>query len=341
MKKRNRDKYDFSPETILEKRSFPVKNTLILGILIIAQLCMVLVILYHQPKPQDVIQNYTIYATPQADGSLDIEYRFKWTALDADEELTWVEIGMANEYFTILDGCSGNIKNIKRYSDDDGYCFTRIDFNKAYSGGETVEFYFKVNQERILATNGVETFYEFIPGWFNYIQVKHYSFNFYKYGDIGSFNGNRQDDQWLTWEGSLDYGEFVKMRVNYNSFDAHAVKYQRFNSDGAYNGLAEDKAISTVLMVMLILMLLVVEIVIVDSYVSYSRGRGFLCGYGHHVHVYGRVNPHYQREAAKHNASRGSGSGSRGCACACACACAGGGRAGCSQKDTYRIIKRK
>jgi len=57
-------------------------------------------------------------------------------------------------------------------------------------------------------------------------------FHFYKYGDIASFNGNDQDSHWLIWEGSLDYGHAVRMRVNYNEFDAHTVKYRRFDGDG-------------------------------------------------------------------------------------------------------------
>ena len=79
---------------------------------------------------------------------------------------------------------------------------------------------------------------------------------------------------------------------------------------------------------------------VVDCFVSYRRGRGFLRGYGHRIHTYGRVNPHYRRAANAHaasNSGRGYGGGSRGCACACACACAGGGRAGCSRKDTKEV----
>lgn len=79
-------------------------------------------------------------------------------------------------------------------------------------------------------------------------------------------------------------------------------------------------------------LLSIAEVYIVDCYVSYGRGRGFLTGHGYHVHAYGRSNPHYIRARDKYNATHSrSGGGGRGCACACA----GGGRAGCSQKDTY------
>jgi len=332
--KKSEQSYDFSPNTIERKRKFPLLSTVALCVLIVVQIVCVLVILLYHPRPQDVIEDYTIYISPREDGSLDIKYSFTWTPLDTSEDLTWVEIGMANAYFTLLDDHSNNIEKIKHYADDEGYCYAQVYFTRPYSSGETFDFYFTVNQKRILATDGVEQFYEFIPGWFNYTHVNHYSFHFKKYGDIASFNGDDQDSQWLIWEGVLDPGYFVRMRVNYRSFDAQAVSYERFSGEGCYDGLSSDKTTLTVLLMVIIVVALVMQLSIIDSFVSYSRGRGFLRGYGHPVHVYGRVNPKYVSEAEKHSGSRGGGGG-RGCACACACACAGGGRAGCSQKDTY------
>ena len=339
MKKKKNAGYDFSEETIEQKRKFPILQTVLLCFLIFAQIVCLFVILFYEPKPQDIIDNYTVYVAPKDDGSLDIEYHFTWTALDMSDPLTWVEIGMANEYFSILDDHSDNIRYVERYTDDEGYCSAQIHFVQPYVGGETVEFSFKINQRRMLATDGVELFYEFVPGWFNYTQVSHYTFYFQKYGDIGSYNGDRQDNNYLIWEGSLDYGEGVLMRVNYNEFDAHAVKHDRFSYDGLYNGLEADKTALTVVMIFLMIVGLVLELLIVDAYVSYANGRGFLRGYGHPVHIYGYTNPRYRDEVNKRSGSGGGGRGG-GCACACACACAGGGRAGCSQKDTYRV-KRK
>lgn len=323
-----------------KKKKFPLANTIILCLLIVAQIVCVIQIVFYRPKPQDVIEDYTIYVKPQNDGSLDIWYFFTWTALDPKEDLTWVEIGMANEYFTILGEHSDNISRTEKYVDSEGYCSAKIYFKQAYKGGSTVKFDFKVRQERILSTDGSEVFYEFIPGWFNYTEVKNYSFNFYKYGDISSFNGDDQNNNWLIWNGSLGCGYFVRMRVNYNNFDAHTVKYKRFNGDGVYDGLSSDKSSSTAAMMFIIIIIVIAEIHIIDCYVSYVRGRGFLRGYGHSMHTHGRINPHYRSAAAKHQSS-GRGGGGRGCACACACACAGGGRAGCSQKDTYTLPKRK
>ena len=76
----------------------------------------------------------------------------------------------------------------------------------------------------------------------------------------------------------------------------------------------------------------------IAQYREYKNG----VSHGYYIHTYGRSNPHYIRARDRYNATHSRSSGGRsggGCACACACACAGGGRAGCSQKDTYERIK--
>ena len=140
--------------------------------------------------------------------------------------------------------------------------------------------------------------------------------------------------------GSLDYGEYSKMTIQYGMDDfagCQTVQYRTFDDDGARNELKEDKVGVIVLCCLVAAFLIIAEVYIVDCYVSYGRGRGFLTGHGYHVHTYGRSNPHYIIARDKYNATHGGRSGGHGggCACACACACAGGGRAGCSQKDTY------
>ena len=127
-----------------------------------------------------------------------------------------------------------------------------------------------------------------------------------------------------------------------NSFPGcETVTYKAFDDSGAYNALKDEKAPLIIMALMVVVILVGVQVWAVDNVVSYHRGRGFLTGHGHHIHIYGRYNPNYIRARDKYNEEiRSQNSGSRGgrgggCACACACACAGGGRAGCSQKDTY------
>ena len=324
-------KAKYTEEEIRANRTFPIGYTILLVLLVSVQIGLIVLGICYQPKPQDVIHQYLVTVEPLEDGSLDIEYHLVWEALDTSEALTWVEIGMANEnFFVYSDSVSSNITASSKYTDED-YVSLRLDFDRAYRGGEVVEFSFKINQKDMLCKNDKGYFYEFVPGWFNAIQVKHYEFRWI-------MDGSEDHVQ----QGSLDYGEYSKMTVQYGMRDfagCPIVGYEPFDGYGVYNELQEDKGGVIALCCLGAVLLIIAEVYIVDCYVSYGRGRGFLTGHGYHVHTYGRSNPHYIRARDKYNATHagrsGRGGGGRGCACACACACAGGGRAGCSQKDTY------
>lgn len=311
-------------------RTFPVGNTVLLVAIIAVQIGLIVLGIRYVPKPQDVIHRYDVTVEPLEDGSLDIQYRLVWEALDASEPLTWVEIGMANyNYSVYADTVSDNIRDYEKQNVDD-YVSLRLDLDREYSGGEVLEICFTVNQRDMLCEDEKGYFYEFVPCWFNAIRVERYEFRWCKDG---------QDD--LVWRGSLDYGEYFMMTARYGKDEfsgCRLVQYEPFDDAGAYDELAEDKASVLVLCCLGAALLIIAQVYIVDSYVSYGRGRGFLTGHGYHVHTYGRSNPYYVRAREKYNAKYGGRSGGRsgGCACACACACAGGGRAGCSQKDTFR-----
>ena len=309
-------------------RTFPVGNTILLVILIAAQIGLIFLGFSYQPQPQDLIQQYNVTVEPLADGSLDITYELVWQALDDSEELTWVEIGMANKEFTVYpDSVSSTIDSYSKYEDGD-YVSLQLDFKIPYIDGEIVNFSFKINQKDMLCRNDRGYFYEFVPGWFNSIQVKNYRFTW-----------RMEDGADRVREGSLDYGGYEELFVQYDA-DAftgcQTIEYEPFYHGEAYNGLESDKTSVVFVCCVVAALLILAEVYIIDSYVSYNRGRGVLTGYGHHIHTYGRSNPHYINAREKHLAqNRSSGGRSGGCACACACACAGGGRAGCSQKDTY------
>lgn len=310
-------------------RTFPVIYTIVLPILLIVQVVLVIVAISYKPKPQDLIRQYDVTVQPLDDGSLDIGYHFLWEPLDEIEELTWVEIGMANEDYSVYpDSLSSNIKTYER-SQDEEHITLELHFSKAYTAGDLVEFSFQINQRSMLCQDKNGYFYEFIPGWFNRIRVENYKLTWL-------MDGSKD----YVYRGSLDYGEYRKTTIRYGQQDfagCQTVKYVPFEGDGAYNELTEDKIATVTLCILVAALLIIPEVYIVDCYVSYGRGRGFISGYGYHVHIYGRANPYYIRESEKYSASHGRLHGGRsgGCACACACACAGGGRAGCSQKDTY------
>ncbi len=319
----------YTDEKIRANRTFPKGNTVLLVIIVAVQIALIFWGINHQPQPQDVIHRYDVTVQPLEGGTLDIEYHLVWEALDADEPLTWVEIGMPNKNFTVYpQSVSSNIASYSKYTDED-YVSLRLDFANAYYGGDVFEFSFTVNQGDMLCKNESGFFYEFVPGWFNAIEVRQYEFRWRMDG---------ADDYVL--QGSLDCGEYAKMNIQYDDqkFENYQiVPYYPFDDSGAYNELREDKMTVLALCIVATLLLVIAEVYIIDSYVSYGRGRGFLSGYGYHVHTYGRSNPHYIRAWNRYNAQHGGRSGGHGggCACACACACAGGGRAGCSQKDTH------
>ena len=283
-----------------------------------------------------MIKEYEITVEPCENGTLDITYSFVWQALDTSEDLTWVEIGMANEHF-VAKTVSNTISAVEKYTDGD-YVSLQIDFKRAYQGGETLEFSFTVNQSAMLCKDGDGYFYEFVPGWFNATPVEHYTFRWKDADGLITSNAQREKGGYLIWEGVMDCGTYVLMNVGYDAaaFDGAAtVSYTPFDGSGVTDALADERMAGGVFCVILALVLVIPEVYIVDSFVSYDRGRGFLRGYGYHIHTYGHVNPHYRKEQQKRSGGAGRG-GFSGGGCACACACAGGGRAGCSQKDTYQ-----
>lgn len=334
----------YSEENIKKKRKFPKSNLALLIALAILQVLLILVAIIYRPQPQDVISDYVITVSPDEDGGLIMEYSFTWTALDTDEPLTWVEIGVANPRLTYYeDLLSSNIKRISLTEDGD-YVALRLDLDRAYQGGEILRFNFTVKQYDILCQDESGYFYEFIPGWFNATPVNHYTFRWAADKGVMSTNSHAKAGSYYVWEGEMPCGSYVNMNVRYygSAFgDVRTVEYKPFDDSGVANDLQEDKIGMVALMVFLILLIGLAQMYLVDSFVSYNRGRGFLRGYGHHVHVYGYHNPHYISARNLHNASSGGRGGfsGGGCACACACACAGGGRAGCSQKDGYRLKK--
>ncbi len=322
----------FSPEYIRKHRTFPALKTFLLVLCIVAQIVLVcLAIFAKAPAPQDKIDSYTVTVEPLENGSLDITYEFIWTALDEEEPLTWVEIGIANSNFSLYpDSVKGGTATREVY---DGYCYVRMDFPRAYTGGDKVQFSFKINQRDLLHGEGKERYFYFVPGWFNATPVEQYTFRWKDSFDVVSSNTQSDGLGWLIWQGSLECGEYVPMEVHYRegSFPtAETVEFYSFDDDDAYNELQNTLWGIRIMAILFAALLIIAEVYIVDSYVSYHRGRGFIRSGGYHVHHYGRVNPRYR---TYRDAQNSRGGGGRGCACACACACAGGGRAGCSRKE--------
>ena len=341
-----KDENDYSESAILRERTFPKINTVLIVFIVMIQIALIAFAVLYENKPQDIIESYNVTATPNSDGTLDIEYSFVWTPLDSFGLFTWLDIGTANSEFTVYkESCSKNISQIEDISD--GYFSgVRLYFNKAYEEGETFKFSYKIRQSNMLCSDDVEMFYEFVPGWFNSTPVKSYTFRWASDG-VTSANTDLIENGYYIWKGEMKCGEYAQMDIYYpeNHFkNAEETDYMPFNPQGAYDELNSDKPVIIIVCIVLVLAGVIAEVLIIDGYVSYNKGRGFIGGYGYPMHIYGRRNQRYIDARNAYNATRGSGSGGfhgGGCACACACACAGGGRAGCSQKDTFKNTEQK
>lgn len=345
--KKGRVNATYEEDYIKETRTFPTSKTVLLIVILLIQIGIIFAAFSYNPQPQDIIKQYNVTVNAQDDGTLDILYHFVWKAMDPSEELTWVELGMANNNYTVYpESVSDTISQYTpRYYEDETYLVLYLD--RAYTGGEVLEFSFKINQKDMLCKDNGGYFYEFIPGWFNATPVENYSFKWADNGKILSAHNAEVLEEYYLWNASLDCGDYTIMNVRYDSeafTGCHTVSYLPFDDSGAYNSLIDEKIAMIVLAVIVAAFLIIIQVWTVDSVVSYHRGRGFLSGHGFYVHTYGRSNPHFIRARNRYNSThsgRSSGRFSGGCACACACACAGGGRAGCSQKDTYATSRKK
>lgn len=341
-RKRNRETKEYREDDRVRKnRRFPKSSLVGLIALMVLQAALLMLAIFYNPKPKDLIRNYSIRVVPQSDGTLVMDYSITWVPLDQNEPLTWVEIGMANgDFFFDRSATSSNISDV--YADvnaDEEYAYAHIILDRPYRANEELTFSFRVRQGSMLCKSGDGFSYEFIPGWFNEIRVERYEFRWEASNGAETSTGVRDGDDYV-WTGSLNYGEQVRMRLQYPSgaFPADRAGNDTTHYAEGSNELLTSKIMVCVFAGVAILLIGIGEAWLIDSVVSYHRGRGFICRYGYHVHVYGRSNPHYRRAAEKHAASSGGKGGfGGGCACACACACAGGGRAGCSQKDVMQI----
>ena len=284
--------------------------------------------------PQDIISYYGITVNPQSDGGYIADYSIVWKPQDSEEPLTWVEIGMANSSFSVVD-FSGDIES---------YDITKINcvsfnLNGSYYKGNTVSLKFSIKQNRMLCLKDGKYFYEFVPGWFNSIPIENYKI-MWNGENVIKANNTSAEGNYLVWTGSLKAGGYVKTQITYNSgaFDngVNTVSYQSFNDSGCHNDLKGGKGL--IIFLIFAGILIIVNLFLIDTIVSYYRGRGFMSSSGIYMHTRGIRNPAYIALMAERNKNShygGGGHGGGSCACACACACAGGGRAGCSQKDTF------
>lgn len=316
----------------------------------------------------DRINAYTVTVDPRADGSADITYDIDWEVIggSSDEPLSWVKIGLANSYVDEFENLTPETVSGVRSQTEGSNTFARITFVRRYyepvyaaqAGQESrVHFSFRVHQSHLytVSENGTAS-YNFTPGWFDDLCVEQLTIR-WKSADGMTADTDTLEDGYYVWDfGPMDHGEKATVRVQVPAALADAYDPATRMQPDEIQG--HDSLIILVFMVSVFLFVIFVFWMYVTTYPRWRGGFGRSdrrwYTNGHHViHLApGAVPPAgYTPTAppagfhADGGSFRGGGAGRTGggCACACvsscacACACAGGGRAGCSVKNFYRI----
>ncbi|MBR2290443.1 MAG: hypothetical protein IJ867_07720 [Clostridia bacterium] len=263
----------------------------------------------------DEIENYTVTINVRQDGTLDMRYDIEWKVLsdkNGKEPVNWVTVGIPNKHVDQIQALTDNIKTIG-YSNSGGGDFVRVDFVQDYYQDAIFHFSFAIHQSYMymLDEEGICR-YGFTPGWFEKIEVKELHI-LWNNENVVSSDATHKSENYLEWyKTDMAAGEHFSVNVRYHisTFDVdEKMQY------------SEKKSSSTGEIIAIVLLVVVIILFILIVIDDYSGGSGFGGG---GTRVY------YHSSCARSSCA---------CAhsCACACACAGGGRAGCSVKDFYKI----
>ena len=289
----------------------------------------------------DRIDYYEITIDPNKDGTLDMEFNIIWTVLDSttDGPLTWVKIGIPNKYASNIQATTSNISKISYYSDSGSYI--KIDLNREYFAGETLEIGFTYIQARMYMLKGSDCYYNYKPGWFDEIPVTSAVVKWNKSGIIDSNYMTLEGDYYI-WSNALNPGETLDINIKYDQ-----SYFRVLNPDLQYTDayLTTKDIVAIIIIVCVFAVSITVLIIsIVSQQDPYLHERGFV-GRSYYFHRRRYYHAGYYstgrkiRKPVTVNSSGFRGSNGSSCAYACACACAGGGRAGCSMKDFYKHPK--
>lgn len=315
----------------------------------------------------DCINAYTVTVDPRADGSADITYDIDWEVIGGSSEdpLSWVKIGLANDRVDEFQNLTPDTVSSVRVLTEGSNTFARITFVRRYYAPDyaarvgqesAVHFSFRVHQSHLytLSEDGTAS-YNFTPGWFDDLRVEQLTIR-WKAADGMTADTETVEDGYYVWDfGPLDHGEKATVRVHVPA--AEAQTYDPATRMEPTQGPDHEDLLTAVMVAVLFAFIF---LAIFGQIFAHPRWRGgFGRRYrwytnGHHViHLApGAVPPQGYTPTtppagfhADGGSFRGGGAGRTGggCACACvsscacACACAGGGRAGCSVKNFYRI----
>ncbi len=122
----------------------------------------------------DEIREYRIDVLPQEDGSLINTYTINWCVIsDAAGPLNNIIVGVPDSDYQIMD-FSGDAKDV-RSADSGATTQVNVILNKPINANECVTVTFRIHQMGLAHLDGQkgEIGFQFIPGWFAEVPVKH------------------------------------------------------------------------------------------------------------------------------------------------------------------------
>ena len=288
----------------------------------------------------DRIRSYTVTVAPRTDGSADITYDIDWEVIGGspDEPLSWVRIGLANSAVDELENLSPDTVSQVRYTAEGGGSFAQVVFKNRYyppdhaarTGSESrVQFAFRVHQSQLYTLNSDGTAdYVFTPGWFSDLSIDQLTIRWKQLEGAAADTVMPADRSGRSAALAVLAGllpVFVTLLVV-----GLILLLRRPRWQGGFGAAAQDWVFYT------------------NGARTIHLARGLTPPAGFHETA---PPPSFRAGGGRF---RGGGAGrsrsssgerhNSGCACACACvscacacACAGGGRAGCSAKNFYRI----
>jgi hypothetical protein len=122
--------------------------------------------------PPDIIHQIKVTMIPQPDGSMNILYHLDYEATtDFPEDIQYLEVGVANDDFSILDyGPDSLISGVRE--NKGGSSQVHLDFKKLPQAGDRFQLEFTINQRSMLYDAGNEVSFQFRPGWFDFAIIK-------------------------------------------------------------------------------------------------------------------------------------------------------------------------
>jgi hypothetical protein len=281
--------------------------------------------------PPDVIHEMAVTITPQADGSLRIDYAMDYEATtDFPADIQYLEVGVPNSNF-----------RLERYSPPDlisggyekkgGVSQVHLDFIKLPKAGDRFKLDFTIIQDSMIYEAGNEVVFQFRPGWFDFAVIEVLKVTI----DTSSLWGVTLKPKPDELDGSRAVWITRNMKANQQAemitVTCARSSYPNLKSSSIRTassaGSGDSSETSSILLILGFIILLFVLSILAKSR-SYRRGR-YGGGYRRHHPIHHHTHHH---TFVRGGSGRGGGGGGCAHACACACACAGGGRVGCSER---------